>query len=92
MREIEGGKEVLSVSFPFVASCAEGVAEPKIPNMRGIMLSRTKPLEVLAVQNSVNNQKVAQYELPPAKKACKMIDAGNVEELVSLLQNEAKVI
>jgi electron transfer flavoprotein beta subunit len=35
---------------------------------------------------------VAQYELPAAKGAVKMIDADNVEELVSLLKNEAKVI
>ncbi len=92
---VDGGKEKLKTALPVIVGSQKGLVEESdliIPNMRGIMLSRTKPLEVLAVQNSVNNQKVAQYELPPAKKACKMIDAGNVEELVSLLQNEAKVI
>ncbi len=46
-REIEGGKEILIIPFPFIAGTAEGVAEPKIPNMRGIMSARTKPLTVI---------------------------------------------
>lgn len=92
---VDGGKEKLKTLLPVIVGSQKGLVEESeliIPNMRGIMLSRTKPLEVVALQNNVNNQKVAQYELPPAKKACKMIDASNVDELVSLLQNEAKVI
>ena len=91
-REIEGGKEVLEVPLPFVAGCQEPIAEWKIPNMRGIMSAKSKPLVVIPaipVSNSVNH---SAYELPAGRTSCKMIDAGNVDELVRLLKNEAKVI
>jgi electron transfer flavoprotein beta subunit len=91
-REIEGGKEKLEVKLPFVAGCQEPIAEWKIPNMRGIMSARTKPLNVVELSDNSTMTAVAQYELPAAKGAVKMIDADNVEELVSLLKNEAKVI
>ena len=91
-REIEGGKEKLEVSLPFVAGCQEPIAEWKIPNMRGIMSARTKPLNVVEPANDSKMTAVSNYELPPAKGAVKMIDAENVEELVSLLKNEAKVL
>ena len=91
-REIEGGKEKLEVKLPFVAGCQEPIAEWKIPNMRGIMSARTKPLTVKdPVDDSVQTQ-ISNYELPPAKGAVKMIDADNVAELVDLLKNEAKVL
>lgn len=91
-REIEGGKEKLEVKLPFVAGCQEPIAEWKIPNMRGIMSARTKPLTVKdPVDDSVQTQ-ISNYELPPAKGAVKMIDANNVAELVDLLKNEAKVL
>ena len=91
-REIEGGKEKLQVKLPFVAGCQEPIAEWKIPNMRGIMSARTKPLTVKdPVDDSVQTQ-ISNYELPPAKGAVKMIDADNVAELVDLLKNEAKVL
>lgn len=91
-REIEGGKEYLEVSLPFVAGCQEPIAEWKIPNMRGIMSARTKPLKVvepIAVDSGVALQ---QFELPPPKGSVKMIASDNVQELVSLLKNEAKVL
>jgi electron transfer flavoprotein beta subunit len=91
-REIEGGKEYLEVSLPLVAGCQEPIAEWKIPNMRGIMSARTKPLTVkepVAVESTV---KLKQFELPPAKGAVKMIPADNVAELVNKLKNEAKVL
>lgn len=91
-REIEGGKEKLEVKLPFVAGCQEPIAEWKIPNMRGIMSARTKPLNVVEPSDNSTMTSVAQYELPADKGAVKMIDADNVEELVSLLKNEAKVI
>jgi electron transfer flavoprotein beta subunit len=91
-REIEGGKEVLSVDTPFVVSCAKGMAEARIPNMKGIMAAKTKPLNVVAPQGAGSLTSVVKYELPPAKSACKMIPADNVEELVQLLHNEAKMI
>ena len=91
-REIEGGKEKLEVNLPFVAGCQEPIAEWKIPNMRGIMSARTKPLNVVEPTDNTKLTEIAQYELPAPKGAVKMIDADNVEELVNLLKNEAKVI
>lgn len=91
-REIEGGKEKLEVSLPFVAGCQEPIAEWKIPNMRGIMSARTKPLNVVELTDATVHSSLSKYELPPAKGAVKMIDANNVEELVNLLKYEAKVI
>lgn len=91
-REIEGGKETLEVSLPFVAGCQEPIAEWKIPNMRGIMMARQKPLKVVepvAVEESISYE---AFALPPEKGGCKMIDADNIDELVSLLKNEAKVL
>lgn len=71
--------------------CQEPIAEWKIPNMRGIMAARTKPLQVLpAVGESVT--KIVNYELPPAKGACKMIPAEEAGTLIKLLQTEAKVL
>ena len=91
-REIDGGKEIVGTSFPFLASAQKGMAEPRIPNMRGIMTARTKPLIIVEPTGSDKLSNSVAYELPPAKQACKMIAADKAEELVSLLHNEAKVI
>ncbi len=91
-REIDGGKETLTVSIPAVISCQKGMAEARIPNMRGIMAARTKPLNVVEPAAAENLTETTSYELPPAKSGVKLIDAENVQELVDLLHNEAKVI
>ena len=91
-REIEGGKEILELSLPFVAGCQEPIAEWKIPNMRGIMSARTKKLEVREPVQTETMTKLERYELPAPKGEVKMIDKDNVEELVKLLKNEAKVL
>jgi electron transfer flavoprotein beta subunit len=91
-REIEGGKELIEVSLPFVAGCQEPIAEWKIPNMRGIMSARTKPLKVVEPKAVDGGVKLKQFELPPPKGAVKMIAADDVKQLVTLLKNEAKVI
>ena len=90
--EIPGGLQVSEVSLPAVISCAKGMAEQRIPNMRGIMAARTKPLNVVAAADIPSLTSFENYDLPPAKAACKMIDPENMDELVSLLHNEAKVI
>jgi len=92
MREIEGGKEYLEVNLPFVAGCQEPIAEWKIPNMRGIMSARTKPLKVVEPVAADGGIKLSKFELPPPKGSVKMIPADNVGELVNLLKNEAKVL
>lgn len=91
-REIEGGKEYLEVNTPFVAGCQEPIAEWKIPNMRGIMMARKKPLEVKAPVEVTNATAYSNFSLPAEKGACKMVDADNMDELAGLLKNEAKVI
>lgn len=89
-REIEGGKEILTVPLPFVAGTAEGVSEPKIPNMRGIMSARTKPLTVVEAIEVNTLQEILNYELPEPRGQVKLVtDAG---QLVDLLHTEAKVI
>lgn len=91
-REIEGGKEYMELPLPFVAGCQEPIAEWKIPNMRGIMSARSKPLEVKEPTVDAAKTKVDTFELPPAKGAVKLIDPDSMDELVDLLKNEAKVI
>ncbi len=90
-REIEGGKEKLTAPLPLVLGCQEPIAEWKIPNMRGIMTARTKPLKVVPPVGSALTS-TTQYSLPPAKGACKMIPAENAEQLIQLLKTEAKVL
>ena len=92
-RDVQGGTEVVEVAGAFVLSASKGMAEQRIPNMRGIMQARTKPLTVVPASGDSNVMtEITSYELPPAKSACKMVDAENMDELIDLLHNEAKVI
>lgn len=91
-REIEGGKEQVEANLPLVAGCQEPIAEWKIPNMRGIMSARTKPLKVVEPKATPVQVVLQKFELPAPKGAVKMISADNVAELVTRLKNEAKVL
>ncbi len=91
-REIEGGKEYMEANLPLVLGCQEPIAEWKIPNMKGIMSSRTKPLLVISPTNLETLTKSELYELPAARSGCKFIAADQAETLIDLLRNEAKVI
>jgi len=91
-REIEGGEETDTCAMPLVISCQKGVAEARIPNMRGIMSARTKPLKVVAPSAVTALTSIVSYEMPPAKAGVKLIAPGNMDELVNLLHTEAKVI
>ena len=91
-REIEGGEETDTCDLPLVISCQKGVAEARIPNMRGIMAARTKPLKVVPAADIQPLTTIVSYEMPPAKMGVKMIPADNMDELVNLLHTEAKVI
>jgi len=92
-RDIDGGKEQLTSNLPMVAIVQKGIAkEPMIAAMRGIMMARQKPLQVVAPVAVDALTEVAKFEMPQPKPACKMIAPENVKELVDLLQNEAKVI
>ena len=91
-REIEGGEEVAEVSLPVVVSCQKGMSEQRIPNMRGIMAARTKPLQVVEPAAIDALTSIVVYELPPAKAGVKLVSPDNVAELVRLLHEEAKAI
>ncbi|MES2276411.1 MAG: electron transfer flavoprotein subunit beta/FixA family protein [Bacteroidota bacterium] len=91
-REIEGGEETDTCSLPVVISCQKGVAEARIPNMRGIMAARTRPLKVLAPTAVDAVTAILSYELPPAKAGIKLVSPDDMDALVELLHNEAKVI
>jgi len=90
-REIEGGEEIDEVALPAVVSCQKGVAEQRIPNMKGIMGARTKPLKVVEPASVQPLTSVQSFELPPAKAGVKLVPADQPEELVRLLHEEAKV-
>ena len=94
-REIDGGKENISANLPFVIGGQKGLvpeSELRIPNMRGIMQARSKPLEVIEPSSDASLTSSVSFEKPAEKGACKLVDAENVAELVNLLHNEAKVI
>lgn len=91
-REIDGGEETVEASLPLVVSCQKGMAEARIPNMRGIMAARTKPLKVVEPAQVESLTSVAEFGLPPAKAGVKLVSPDNVEELVRLLHEEARVI
>ncbi|MFK8056147.1 MAG: electron transfer flavoprotein beta subunit/FixA family protein [Saprospiraceae bacterium] len=91
-RDIEGGVELLDVDLPAVVSAAKGMAEQRIPNMRGIMMAKRKPLEVVAASAGSGHVAVQSYMLPAAKGSVTLVDPDNMDELVRLLHEEAKVI
>jgi electron transfer flavoprotein beta subunit len=91
-REIEGGEEVLEVNTPFVIAAQKGMAEQRIPNMKGIMSARTKTLTTIEGTPVVAFTKVVNYELPAPRTAVKLIDPTDMDALVHLLHTEAKVI
>ncbi len=90
-REIDGGEEVNEIQLPVVVSCQKGVALQRIPNMKGIMGARTKPLKVVESVAVDALTSVVSFELPPPKAGVKLVPADNPEELVRLLHEEAKV-
>ena len=94
-REIDGGKEIIASSLPMVVGGQKGIVEEKdlrIPNMRGIMTARTKPLTVVEPITADAKTKAVKFEKPAPKSAVKMVASENLDELINLLHNEAKVI
>ena len=94
-REIEGGKEILSCELPLIVGGQKGIVEEedlKIPNMRGIMQARKKPLEVIEPVDVIQKTTTLKFYKPEAKKEIKMIDAQDLDKLIDLLHNEAKVL
>jgi electron transfer flavoprotein beta subunit len=94
-REMDGGKETVSTALPLIIGGQKGLVEEKdlrIPNMRGIMMARTKALDVKEPTTTETASKAVKFEKPAAKSAVKLISADNIDELIDLLHNEAKVI
>lgn len=94
-REIDGGKETLSTSLPLIIAGQKGLVEEsdlRIPNMRGIMQARKKPLQIIEPVEAPSQSKTTGYEKPAPKESVTMIDPENLDELIDLLHNEAKVI
>lgn len=92
-REIDGGKETLKTSLPLVVGGQKGIVEEsdlRIPNMRGIMQARSKPLTVKDPIDTNAETKTVSFEKPAPKGQVKLVDS--VDELINLLHNEAKVI
>ena len=95
IREIDGGKETVSTSLPLIIGGQKGLVEEKdlrIPNMRGIMTARTKVLTILEPVAASSETKAIKFEKPAPRSAVKLVSADNLDELINLLHNEAKVI
>lgn len=95
LREIDGGKEKIATSLPLIIGGQKGLVEEsdlRIPNMRGIMMARQKQLSVVPPVDANQATNDVSFEKPAAKGAVKLVDAGNIDELINLLHNEAKVI
>ena len=91
-RDKQGGVEILELALPAVISAAKGMAEQRIPNMRGIMAARSKPLNVIPATVTDSLTETISFSLPPAKGDVKLVDSENIKELINLLHNEAKAI
>jgi electron transfer flavoprotein beta subunit len=92
-RDIDGGSQILSVPAPVLTVVQKGIAiDPKIPAMRGIMMARKKPLNVLSAIEAEPRTEYVSFELPAPKAACKMVDEENTKELIRMLHEEAKVL
>ncbi len=94
-REIDGGKEIISTSLPLIIGAQKGIVEEKdlrIPNMRGIMTARTKVLTIIEPIAATSLTKAVKFEKPAPKSAVKLVSPDNLDELINLLHNEAKVI
>ena len=95
IRETDGGKEEISGSLPLVIGGQKGLVEESdliIPNMRGIMQARQKPLDVIRPINIQAKSIIKSFEKPKPKGEVKLVPSDNVDELINLLHNEAKVI
>lgn len=90
-REISGGTEEIEVATPFVLSAQKGLAEWRIPNMRGIMMARKKPLNVVAPKESEAFTSPVKYEQPAATGSVEYIEPDNVKALVKILADNGVI-
>ncbi|MFM9061314.1 MAG: electron transfer flavoprotein subunit beta/FixA family protein [Bacteroidota bacterium] len=91
-RDIDGGREKLEVNLPAVITCQKELTEPRIPNMRGIMAARSKPLKVVQAQGHPADLNLLTHALPPTRQACRYFEADQMDALVEALRQQAKVL
>lgn len=91
-REIEGGKEVLELPLPAIIGATEGMAEPKIPNIRNIMAARSKPLHISEPVDVEQQSRIVSFEKPAPRGSVTFVDADEPEKLLELLHTQARVI
>ena len=91
-RDIDGGKEKVSCKLPLVASAQKELTEPRIPNMRGIMAARSKPLKVVEATGTEKTSATVAFDLPPAKGGVKLIAPEDAASLIGILHNDIKII
>lgn len=93
-REVDGGLQTVSLKLPAVVTTDLRLNEPRYASLPNIMKAKKKPLEVktpaeLGVEVKAHTRLVKVT--PPAERKAG-IKVASVEELVSKLKNEAKVI
>jgi len=91
-RDMDGGREKSELNLPAVITCQKELTEPRIPNMRGIMAARTKPLQVVAPQGIGADMQLLEHALPPSRQACQFFEVHQMDELVEALHQQAKVL
>lgn len=91
-RQIEGGVEIVESPLPLVLSATKDLAQQRIPNMRGIMMAKRKPLEVVEPNEVKAKSSFVKFHLPDQEKSITFVDPEDMDELVRLLHEEAKVI
>jgi electron transfer flavoprotein beta subunit len=94
VREIDGGLETVKVSLPAVITADLRLNEPRYASLPGIMKARKKPLEEIDgaslgvdLEPRVTTKSIAP---PPERQGGRKVET--VDELISVLQTEAKVI
>ena len=90
--DIDGGTEVVECPLPLLISTNKGMSEARIPNMRGIMAARSKPLEVVTPITTENLTSITEFKITPGRTDCVFVDEGDPGKLIELLHSEAKVL
>ncbi|MUK86932.1 electron transfer flavoprotein subunit beta [Ornithinibacillus sp. L9] len=101
-KDVEGDVEKVETSLPVLVTCQQGLNEPRYPSLPGIMKAKKKPLEELEIDDLDLDEdelepktKTVDIFLPPEKEAGRVLEGEineQVQELVSLLKNESKVL
>ncbi|MBB6444436.1 electron transfer flavoprotein subunit beta/FixA family protein [Bacillus benzoevorans] len=102
IHDVEGDEETIEVSLPVLVTTQQGLNEPRYPSLPGIMKAKKKPLDTLELDDldieeedaAAKTERIELF-LPPKKQQGKVLQGElnhQVQELVSLLKSEAKVI